>query len=257
VTTDLPASGATGPDEPAAGGHPLGDAVAYRHVVFDWNGTVIDDVALAVRSVNRLRTASGLGAVDTDTYRRLFRFPIAEFYRDLGFDLEATDFAELMTAYLRHFDAEVHACPLHTGFVPLAEDLRRRGVTVAVLSASHQDTLARTARRLGIDHLIDHLIGLEDSAAAGKLERARLLDGRLRPGGDDAVMMIGDTDHDRAVADDRGWDFVAVSTGHQSRDRLNGLGAPVLDGLGEVLALLSRPGPAADGATQDGGVRRP
>lgn len=209
---------------------------SYEHIVFDWNGTVVDDVHLALRSVNRVRADFGLPPIDLTTYRRHFQFPIAEFYAALGFDLAKTPFAQLMDHYLGYFDAEIAQCPLCPGFDDLARSLKLAKVGLSVLSASHQKTLLRTARHNGIASLVDNLFGLEDSAAAGKLARARELDRLLRRHSSTRILMIGDTEHDHVVANDRGWDFVAVASGHQCRRKLEQLGVPVLASLAAVQA---------------------
>ena len=66
-----------------------------QHVVFDWNGTLIDDCALAVASVNTLRDEIGLPRITREEYRRAFRFPIREFYRSIGFHVDGDAFPAL------------------------------------------------------------------------------------------------------------------------------------------------------------------
>lgn len=211
------------------------DPFAYSHVVFDWNGTIVDDVALAVESVNAVRANLDLPDVTLAAYRSKFRFPIRDFYADLGFDLDRHGFEHLVAAYLERFDAGIAECEFCPGVHALVSSLHDNGTRIAVLSASHQETLQRTASRNGIQDRIDLLFGLQDSAANGKVERARDLDRHLRRSVGDRVLMIGDTDHDAAVARDRGWDFLAVATGHQDIARLSGLGSSVCATLVEVL----------------------
>ncbi|SNR86607.1 HAD family hydrolase [Puniceibacterium sediminis] len=212
------------------------DPFDYSHVVFDWNGTIIDDVALAVASVNAVRVDLGFEEISLPTYRNKFRFPIRAFYADLGFDFAVNEFEVLVLSYLHHFDARVLECGLCPGVQSLITGLHANGTRIAVLSASQQDTLHRTARCNGIEGQIDILFGLEDGAASGKLMRARDLDRQFIQSPGDRVLMIGDTDHDAEVAQDRGWDFLAVSTGHQNADHLRRLNVPVCETLMDVLS---------------------
>ena len=211
------------------------DPFDYFHVVFDWNGTVIDDVGLALTSLNAIRIPLGLADVTLEDYRHHFRFPIHDFYADLGFDFARCNFSALVTEYLAQFDARVGDCELCPGVLSLVTALHAQGTRISILSASHQDTLHQTAQRNGIGTYIDHLFGLENCDATGKLDRARELDQQLERMPADRVLMIGDTDHDAQVARDRGWDFLAVATGHQSADRLLALGVPVSQTLAHCL----------------------
>lgn len=211
--------------------HPL---TRYRYIVFDWNGTAIDDVELALSCVNRMRCDLGLQPVDIEAYLGKFRFPIYDFYGDLGFDFEQSPFEMLIDRYLSDFNERIAECALCSGFLNFATQARTDGVILSVLSASHQDILIETAKRHGIDKLLEHLVGLDDTAASGKLTRARELDERLERNLNEPVLMIGDTDHDFDVSQACGWDFLAVASGHQSRSRLERLGVPVIDSLDEV-----------------------
>ena len=48
----------------------------YRHVIWDWNGTLVDDVAATLAAVNRMLSARGMPALDIVRYREVFDFPV-------------------------------------------------------------------------------------------------------------------------------------------------------------------------------------
>ena len=59
----------------------------YTDVIWDFNGTILDDVAAGIASVNKMLSDRGLPTIkDEEHYRKIFRFPIIEYYRALGFD---------------------------------------------------------------------------------------------------------------------------------------------------------------------------
>ena len=51
-------------------------------VVWDWNGTLLDDVELCMESINRLLREHRLPQLDHERYQRVFQFPIIEYYRN-------------------------------------------------------------------------------------------------------------------------------------------------------------------------------
>ena len=69
-------------------------------IVWDWNGTLLDDVELCRHTINRLLVKRGLKRLDLEQYRRVFQFPIIEYYRKAGFDLEAEPFEVLAHEYM-------------------------------------------------------------------------------------------------------------------------------------------------------------
>ena len=186
----------------------------YDHLILDWNGTLLDDVEIAVEVVNRLREAHGLPAIDITSYRSLFHFPIRSFYAAMGFDTSSPAFPAVMSSYLQFFNPMALECSLHPGASQLVAAAKAAGLTVSILSASHRDVLMRALRVHGLQDHLDHVYALDDEHAAGKLELADALDQRLRRPGLRALL-VGDTVHDRDVARKFGWDLVIVPNGHQ------------------------------------------
>ncbi|HEX2581670.1 MAG TPA: HAD hydrolase-like protein [Dongiaceae bacterium] len=200
------------------------------HVVFDWNGTLIDDLMLAVQSVNHVRRRYGMADIDETIYREAFCFPIHAFYEKIGFPLETITFSEIMEAYLRQFDAQVLHCLLHNGAMHLLSMLRKAKIGCSILSASHRHTLARTLRHHEIHDYFEHVIGLSDSHAGGKLEQARSLNDALGKH-NDHILLVGDTTHDIDIALGLGWTVLSVSHGHQSREILQKATTNIVDHL--------------------------
>lgn len=223
-----------------------------EHIVFDWNGTLLDDIELAVTSVNLCARRFDVTSVTRERYREAFHFPIASFYAELGFDLERTPFADVVKIYLAHFDANVAQCPLHDGVLALLDAAAEAGVGVSVLSASHCDVLTQTLEAKRLLPRFAHVVGLTHNLATSKTAEAALLQARL--GGDPArTLFVGDTLHDCEVAHAAGWTPLLVSTGHQTAERLLSTGATVLSGLGELLPTLS--GERSRNAFQERGLQ--
>ena len=208
-------------------------SLRYDHVVFDWNGTLIDDIDLAVESANRVMAKYGKPAIDQETYRRHFRFPVQDLYRDLGFDFEVISFERMSRHYLSHFASRVNECELHPGARPLLEMLRKQGVGASILSASYREALMHSLRHYELEGYFANVMALSNQHAAGKLAEARELQAMLgaEPG---RVLYIGDTTHDADIADELGWNCLLIPLGHQSREVLSGRGHTVIANLTEV-----------------------
>ncbi len=206
---------------------------AYDHVVFDWNGTLIDDIDLAVESANCVMAKYGKPAIDQETYRRHFRFPVQDLYRDLGFDFEVISFERISQHYLSHFDSRVNECELHPGARPLLEVLRKQGVGASILSASYREALMLSLRHYELEEYFANVMALSNQHAAGKLAEACELQAML--GAESGrVLYIGDTTHDAEIADELGWNCLLIPHGHQSREVLSGRGHTVIANLSEV-----------------------
>ena len=67
----------------------------YRHIAWDWNGTLMDDVWLSLHIINALLVRRGIATIDVERYREVFGFPLRDYCRRLGFDLERDPFEVL------------------------------------------------------------------------------------------------------------------------------------------------------------------
>ncbi len=207
----------------------------YRHAVWDWNGTLLDDTWLCCESLNLLLREDGHPPVDPVRYRRIFQFPVIKVYQAIGFTPDEASFRAMSVRFMAAYEARKHECRLHDGALALFDALTRRGLTHSVLSAYERSLLDATLRHYGLHGRLLRACGGEDIHAGGKEARARRhLDGlHVRP---EDVIYVGDTAHDAEAAAAMGADCVLVAHGHQHRERLEGLGVRVVDGFGELLA---------------------
>ncbi|MEU8659533.1 HAD family hydrolase [Actinoplanes philippinensis] len=66
------------------------------HLVWDWNGTLLDDLHLVVSSTNVAFASAGGRDVGSDEHRRAFRRPVADFYAEmLGRAIDEEEFGRL------------------------------------------------------------------------------------------------------------------------------------------------------------------
>lgn len=83
----------------------------YDLVIWDFNGTIIDDVALGISSVNTMLAKRSLPVLESaDEYRAKLRFPIIDYYRSLGFDFGAEPYDVLAREWVELYNAGEDKC---------------------------------------------------------------------------------------------------------------------------------------------------
>ena len=205
-----------------------------RQVLWDWNGTLLDDLTYAIGVRNRTFPAFGLPRIGSVAeYHRQFTFPVRRYYERAGVTDET--FVAVAHAWMAEYVRGFDTVPLH---VDAAEALARfaaAGVRQAVLSATRRDMLESQIARFPIRAYFTDVLGLSDIYARSK--EAVGLDYLARCGVPAAsTLMIGDTLHDAEVARAMGTECVLVARGHQSRETLLTAGVPVMDTLLEAAA---------------------
>ncbi len=211
--------------------------MAYRHIVWDWNGTLIDDVWLCVDVVNAMLRERGLPLTDELHYRSAFGFPVINFYKHLGFDFGRESFEQLSVLYINAYQDRREECALYPSTREVLAAVRAAGLGQSILSAYEQAMLETLVERLDLGEFFEHLMGNDNIYAAGKVERGRMLLERIGLPASE-VVMIGDTEHDHEVAKALGMDCLLLEHGHHSRERLARLGRKVLPSLEAVIAEL-------------------
>jgi phosphoglycolate phosphatase len=206
-----------------------------RHVIWDWNGTLLDDVQACVDAINVLLARRSLPTVTRAEYARVFGFPVRDYYLKLGFDFAKDDWDRVASEYHAAYAMSSARAPLRPGTQPALNALKRQGLVLSVLSACELSLLKRMMGERGVLAAFDHVYGLSDLFAHSKLDlgRAMLADTGLAP---EHTLLVGDTLHDFEVATAMGCPCVLMTGGHQCDDKLRACGCPVAGGLEEVVA---------------------
>jgi phosphoglycolate phosphatase len=202
----------------------------YECVIWDWNGTLLDDIVLALSVVNEVLSEYGVSKLTRKRYREIFDFPVRDYYIRAGVDLERHDFREISEKFCSRFEARLHSAEIFASARPLLDSVRKSGRRQFVLSGTEQQALRRMMDRYDVAHFFDDAQGLQDNLAAGKMESGRQLVQRFRIDPKCSVV-IGDTTHDAVVANALGMDCLLLTCGHHSYDRLAARGVPLFESL--------------------------
>lgn len=206
----------------------------YRHIIWDWNGTLLDDAWLCREIMNGQLRKRGLPVISRERYETVFDFPVERYYRTVGFDWAKESFAEAGTEFILEYEKRKKECRLQAGAKALLQRVEQMGISQAVLSAYAHPTLVEFLGHFGVQGHFRSVAGNRDHYAAGKVEQGleMLEELHVRP---QETVLIGDTTHDAEVARAMGVDCLLIPCGHNSRERLERCGFPLVAGLGDLL----------------------
>jgi len=207
-----------------------------QYVVWDWNGTLLDDTQACVNAINTLLARRGMACIDTAQYRETFGFPVIDFYRRINFPLESENWDSLAREFHGLFLADP-TIRLQEGAREILAQVRRRGLQQSILSASEQGILTRMLAGFGIQDYFTEVFGVDNLHGASKMDLGRSLLQKvaLLP---EHMLLVGDTLHDAEVAHILGIRCVLVAQGHQSVPRLEQAGVPVFGNLAELADIV-------------------
>lgn len=205
-------------------------SLPMRHVIWDWNGTLADDLPTVVDCVNISLASIGEPPIVADDYRRHYTRPVRLFYdRLLGREITDTEWASIdVTFHDAYADAALR--------VPLAEDARAAIAAVAAAGASQSilsmwwhDSLVSEVSRHELEPLMIRVDG--NTKDAGETKQ-RLLEIHLRDlATDNSAVLVGDALDDAHAALSIGIPVVLFNGGSHYRSELEELGVPIADSL--------------------------
>ena len=183
-----------------------------RNIIFDWSGTLVDDLPAVWRTTNHILERAGKSAMTLDEFRLEFTLPFARFYQNY---LPEFRIEELEVWWHEFFPGVEHLVEPLPGSREFLEFAKSREIRTFICSAIHYNQFATQSERSGFMHLIDTpYIEIKD-----KTERIHhiLEENELVP---DETLFIGDMEHDIHAAQAGGVHSCAVLTGYNGLQQL-------------------------------------
>lgn len=202
----------------------------YTHIIWDFNGTILNDIQTGIDAVNVLLERYGKPKIESlERYRAAFGFPVIDYYDSLG--LERENFATYAPEWVAEYTLREPNAPIFEGVETVMRYFKENGYAQYLLSATERDMLKKQVERLGVLEYFTELIGQDTIEAHGKVDAAKAWAKRVQPA---KALFIGDTIHDFEVAKAIGADCVLLAWGHQDRKRLAATGCRVFDTILDV-----------------------
>jgi phosphoglycolate phosphatase len=210
----------------------------YKHAIWDWNGTLLNDTSLCVEVLNGLLRRRGRGPITEAIYRNHFGFPVIDFYHYLGFDTDSDSFDQVSHEFIGDYEMRwFQESELQPEASTVLSALTEMGMTHSVLSAAKQEALNTGIAHFGLSEYFIGLMGTDNIYAQGKVAQGQHWIKQL-PWKPDEIVLIGDTLHDFEVAQAIGTHCVLIGHGHHTPERLAAAGVPVVQSLHELMQLF-------------------
>ncbi|KPC82561.1 MULTISPECIES: HAD family hydrolase [Streptomyces] len=211
------------------------------HLVWDWNGTLLDDIHAVLGATNAAFAEVDLAPITLEQYRETYCVPIPRFYERLMGRLPTPAEWERMDGlFNRHYTEQRRACALTEGVEELLTRWQLGGRSQSLLSMYGHEHLVPVVRGYGIERhfvRVDGRTGPSGGSKAQHMERHFEVLGDIAP---ESAVVIGDAVDDAVAAAHVGARAVLYTGGSHSRSSLEAAGVPVVDTLAEAVALAER-----------------
>ena len=204
-----------------------------RNIIFDWSGTLVDDLPAVLQASNYVLAQAGLPPMTLEQFRAEFSLPFKSFYDRHVPNIPLRQLEEWFHGEFKRAQVAVCELPYARAFL---EFCRRKKIHTFLLSAAHRDHFQAHCRVTGFDVFIDRpYVGVLDKCQ--KIHEI-LAENHLVP---EETLFIGDMEHDIAAAQHGGIQSCAVLTGYNTLSQLRAARPDlIVEHLGELQRVLEQ-----------------
>ncbi len=205
----------------------------FRNLIFDWSGTLVDDLGPVIEATNAVLAKYEIAALDREQFRRAFRLPYQDFYAE---QLPGIPLEELEAHFRPAFDAAITPVTVLPHAREKLEWCTALGIRAFVLTS--MDTLAfeRQMDDFGLRHHFE-------ATYSGVLDKREIIHQILKTHNLNPVetAFVGDMTHDVETARHGGISSIAVLTGYNHAEILAAVRPDItVPDLGVLRSLLDR-----------------
>jgi len=206
-----------------------------RNIIFDWSGTLVDDLPAVWEASNYVLTRAGRAEMTLEQFRAEFCLPFTIFYDKHTPDVPMDQLESWFHSRFRQCQASVCALPHARKFLEYAREHRLRTFLLSTVASDHFEVQQRAT---GFGEFLDKpYLGVWDKR---KKIHDLLAENKLRP---DETLFIGDMQHDIETARHGGVLSCAVLTGYNTLEQLRQAQPDlIVEHLGELREVLQQNG---------------
>lgn len=199
------------------------------HIIWDFNGTVLDDVDTSVEAVNDMLRMRGLPVTTKEKYVSSVSLPLDTYYSGIG--IKSTDMSSLSEEFRKYCKKHDNMSHIFEDFYDTAAFAKALGIKNILMSSLYIDYLYKEIEKYKIREYFDDIIGMDDMLVGSKLENAKRFIKRSNAAPDN-ILFIGDMVSDAQIAHTLGAHCILIPNGHNSKSRCLAQGVNVVGSLG-------------------------
>lgn len=209
-----------------------------KNIIWDWNGTLVNDIPLTVSIANKMLAKRGLSEISIEYYREIYQHPISKVYEATGFNLKKEKFEVLSHEWHEDYLKQIVDVSLFEDSIEMLEFCKLRNINQSILSALPHDILLESLKHHKIENYFCYTKGLSHRLANSKIDNGHELMRELNFLADETIL-IGDSKHDVETAEALGVNCILVSRGFESKERLTEYQYVIYDDLLSIKARLT------------------
>ena len=210
----------------------------FKHIIWDWNGTLLDDLQISLEAINSILLKWNKKKISLEYHREHFCFPIKEYYTKLSLPTDNKNFNILCNEFNNYYNQNWEETKLHKLAIQVLKKIASKGLSQSILSAQENTQLNKLIDFYKIRKYFTTIIGLTNNKAEGKFENGQDLLLKLNIP-KQKILLIGDTVYDYNISKKLGIKCILFNGGHQSKTALSKNSIESINSLEEILKTIT------------------
>jgi len=208
----------------------------YQNILWDWNGTLIDDAVTSLNCVNDMLIEMGKPLITLEQYYTYVETPIIGFYRHILTE-EELDFPAISKSFHDSYNRRLGETELAENATTVLRTLKEKGAKQYIITATKEESAKKLTLDYNVNEYFEGIFGADNTLAESKVERALAFfkSNNIEPRD---TVFIGDSLHDLETANALGIDCILVTYGHQGKKITESSGTVTADNLNDVLEII-------------------
>ena len=178
-----------------------------RHLLFDFDGTLVDSMAIGMKAFNTIGARLGYPAIQTEDLDALMRKPIRERFRHYGVPM--VKLPVLAVDFYREYKKSLEELHFFDGIPEMLQQLVDAGVKLSVMSSNDPEIIDTYMHRHNI-HIFHRIVGSSRLFGKDRMIRRYMRSEKISP---DQLMYVGDELRDIEACKKVGVPIIWVSYG--------------------------------------------
>ncbi len=203
----------------------------YKYIIWDWNGTLCNDLTPTCNAFNFCRSKANLTTISEKEFQEMYSHPIIDMYKNCGLLSAKYTYKEISADFFKEYNN--YPLKLHKDVIKVLDYLTKIGILMSVASANFQDFLEKEVNNLKLKKYFEFVVGtsFEDVGGRKEVQIKKILSNIKIPANE--VIVIGDTLNDLDMAKSMNIDCILLASGMTSYERLSKNNDVVYHDLGE------------------------
>ena len=209
----------------------------YKHIIWDWNGTLLDDIDISINAINYILKKHNKDLINLNFHENNFCFPIKNYYKKLSLPTDNLNFFLMCNEFASQYNKNWKNTKLQKNAIFVLNKIKSKQISQSILSAQENTQLNKFIQHYQIKKYFSYVIGLNNNKAEGKIKSGKkhLLQLKIPPKN---ILLIGDTNYDHSISEELGIDCILFYSKHQSKKILKNTSNRIIESLEEILFLI-------------------